>query len=95
MTEHTPDPADGDRATNRTADDPFDRKRLERLREIANPKRPEQDPLAEVDTASVSPGDGGSTGPDEMDDLNWDEDVTLEGDIQDPDSTTKGARPAI
>ena len=90
MTQEVPDPeeAAGELPPhgNRTADDPFDRKRLERLKEIADPLHPENDPLADVDTTVVSPGDGGTTGPDEMDALDWDVDVTLEGDIEDSNS---------
>ncbi len=66
---------------NRTADDPFDRKRLERLSAIADPAHPETDPLADVDTAVVSPGDGGTTGPDDVIDLDWDIDLTLDEDV--------------
>lgn len=73
----------GSTGGNRTADDPFDRERLERLRSIADPQRPENDPLADVDPTIVSPGDGGTTGPDDVIDLDWEIDVTAAGEIAD------------
>ncbi len=71
-----------DRPDRRSADDPFDRERLARLRAIADPNHPENDPLAMVDTLEVEPGDGGITGPEEGLAADWTDDPTL---AEDPD----------